>query len=282
MPHFVSADEFWFTGKIVEGMTYAAQEKQINLSFERIPEEVYQKKPDGSSLLLDIIRSNSPQGIIWLHPGDHSEHISRIRKLGVEVITSMRQMSETDVPVVRDDDYAFSSQVLSALKSLGHRSVGIFVSSSENDEYYDTRVQALLDTAESLAMEVPVVIPIAEEEDPALQLKIAKNLLSTYNNLTAYVDMFAYGTRYFIRAMEEIPNEVPKDLALVYNVLDGIDIPKLPPQWGELSTITPPLFKIGEQLVSWLLARITNDGSYRPKRLVPVLEIRSSMKQKMS
>ncbi|MCC5833200.1 MAG: LacI family DNA-binding transcriptional regulator [Opitutales bacterium] len=278
IPYFVKNDEYWFTGKIIEGMLFAAQDRNVTISFERYPEGIGRSK-EKQEELYKIIEEKKPDGVVWLHARGNRDValVRRIQALGCKVVTTIRRIGDLDIPVLRDDEYAFSSQVLSAFKFGGHRKVGLFIH-DEKDDYYKARIEALRETAEMFGLAIPssAIVSFSGSE-PELETEKVRAYFRENSDVTGLLVLYTYAIHNLKEVMETSPEIVPDALAVVFNVLSGVEIPSLPAPWDGLSKVSPPLYKLGQELVFTLLAAI-DEKPYSVPRLVPNLELGSSMR----
>ncbi|MCC5833143.1 MAG: LacI family DNA-binding transcriptional regulator [Opitutales bacterium] len=280
MPYFVRNDEYWYTGKIIEGMLFAAQEADLKVSFERIPEGIGSSE-EKREKLLGLIKLAQPDGVIWLHAYQNQSGIlNEIRREGIKVITTMRKIEDSDIPVLRDDDYAFSSQALSAFKMHNHRRLGVFVS-DRTDEYYRERLRALQDTADSLDVVIKdsAIQEFSGHESVDEQVEMVQAYFEANPDVTGVIVLYSHSASYLGEAMRRCPERLPKALSVLYNVLDGTELPQFPLGWHPVSTIAPPLTRMGRELISWIVSLVDGGRDYRPGRLIPCLEVKASMRR---
>jgi DNA-binding LacI/PurR family transcriptional regulator len=280
IPSSTDANEPWFTGKISVGMIRAANVDHAVVSF-------YKRRTPGDSspqlvkMDLERIMAVNPDGVAWLHsiPPD-APILRKLQESRVPVVTTMRRLGGIDLPLIHEDNVLYASIVLSNFEAWGHRRIGMIIRALD-DQYFRAKVEAFREVASTLRVRVaeedffflPADDPTGENQDGAL-----RKFLDSRPDLTGLMVLAATGIRPVVKLFEGRYAERMKKLSLIYNVLDGVDVPVLPT--GEtLATIYPPLEKLGEQLVHYLSAAVDGKPVDNLPRLVPIFQSGDSLRR---
>jgi DNA-binding transcriptional regulator YhcF (GntR family)/DNA-binding LacI/PurR family transcriptional regulator len=280
IPSTSEPDEPWFTGKVGLGMIHRANLDHAVVSFYK------RRTPgDNSSELVkfDLARITAlrPDGIAWLHCRDEDAAIlNELKKLRIPLVTTMRQAPGTDLPVIQEDNLIYASMVLSNFEARGHRRVGI-IARSQEDDYFRGKLQAFREVAPSFKVQVRdddiFYIPASDMRGDQQEQALA-TFLDERRDLTGFLVMAATGIRPLLSLYHSAMAERMKQLSLVLNVLDGVAVPDLPN--GEtLATIYPPLEKLGEQLVHYLIGAAGRRTDIPASRLISIFREGDSLKR---
>ena len=279
IPSSTEPDEPWFTGKISLGMIQAANLDHAVVSFYKrhAPGNL---SPELVKMDLERITALRPDGIAWLHSiVEDAAILGVLKKQGVPLVTTMRQVPGVDLPLIQEDNVVYASMVLSNFEARGHRRVGIILRSLE-DDYFRIKVQAFREVAPSFEVQaheedfffLPQSDPTGEQQDQALQ-----SFLEARSDLTGLLVLAATGIRPIIKLHQTPFGERMRRLSLIFNVLDGVAVPTLPN--GEtLARIYPPLERLGEQLVHSLTAAASRRPIASLPRLIPIFQAGDSLK----
>lgn len=278
MPAFASLDESWFTGRLLAGMSAEASKRGAVLSVcHRSYEDCYFSSNNTEDILQKIM-DYSPDGVIWHHAYPHSlVPLVRLVERGVPVITTMRQFRELPLPFVGEDDQDYSKQIVTRLQQHGHQSLGVLVS-NQGDDYYDRKFEALKEAGESCGVRVSRdlsmnMVTLSDEE----KKEKLETFLDTNPDLSALLVLASYEFRFVRELFEGRLAERMKEMTLIYNVLDGVTIPRLPT--GEtITTIEPPLEVMGARLIQTLARESGDEGEVSTQPLISKMVMGDSLR----
>ncbi len=280
IPSSTVPDEPWFTGRIGLGMIHAANQDQAVVSF-------YKRQAPGNlsrelvEVDLNRIKALKPDGVAWLHSIPEDAPILReLQARGLPIVTTMRRLPDVDLPLIREDDVVYASLVLSNFQARGHRRIGVILRAL-TDDYFRSKVEAFREVAPSCQIKIdeedfftlPASDPLGEQQSDALA-----KFLSDRKDLTGLLILASTGIRPLLRLYDTPLRDRVSRLSLIFNVLDGVDVPRLPT--GEtLATISPPLEKMGEQIVHTLTDQARSNAPSSPAvRLIPIFQHGDSLR----
>jgi DNA-binding LacI/PurR family transcriptional regulator len=230
------------------------------------------ENPDKEQFYLDVMRSESVDGIV-LPPFEETDTaVADIIKTGMPVVCVDRSLSKVKTDLVEVDNYRGAFEAVSHLIEKGHRSIGLIegrtqVSTSRERRrgYLDALNEAGISPRKDLMREGD----FRQESGRVL----ATELLSLKKPPTALFAVNNLMTVGALNAVHERNLRVPQDVAIV-----GFD--DLP--WAEaldppLTVVRQPAYEVGKQAMELLLKRIMEPT--RPTvtmRLLPQLIIRRS------
>jgi DNA-binding LacI/PurR family transcriptional regulator len=230
------------------------------------------ENPDKEQFYLDVMRSESVDGIV-LPPFEETDTaVADIIKTGMPVVCVDRSLSKVKTDLVEVDNYRGAFEAVSHLIEKGHRSIGLIegrtqVSTSRERRrgYLDALNEAGITPRKDLMREGD----FRQESGRVL----ATELLSLKKPPTALFAVNNLMTVGALNAVHERNLRVPQDVAIV-----GFD--DLP--WAEaldppLTVVRQPAYEVGKQAMELLLKRIMEPT--RPTvtmRLLPQLIIRRS------
>lgn len=280
IPSTSEPDEPWFMRRLGLGMIHRANRDHAVVSFykRRTPGD---HSPELRQSDLERILALQPDGIAWLHSTEaDAPLLEELQRRRIPLVTTMRQIAGMNLPLIREDNHIYASMVLSNFEARGHRRIGLMARSRE-DEYFKAKLQAFEEVAPSFNVQVrredvfyiPGSDVSAEHQGQALQ-----EFLEARPGLTGFLVIAATGIRPVLALYQSPLASRLKELSVIMNVLDGVEVPALP--GGEtLATIYPPLEKLGEQLVHYLTAKVKGEANPVLPRLTPILQDGDSLKR---
>ncbi len=277
LPPFTDPNESWYTGKIFEGMLVSGTGKNLKISFCQLSDADDNR---AEKSLLDKVLADMPDGLVWFHAKTGDRNILvRLKELNIPIITTMRKIPGVDVPVVKDDDIAFGFLVMSALKTHGHSNIGVLCGNPE-DDYYCQRISALRQAGLPLGVNIndKSLLDLGNVENAQAGANLLAGFLEENRDITALVVLHSYSIHYVAKLLCSPRSGIIQNKSLIYNVLDGVSIPSIPHKL-ELATVTPPLKKMGEEIMRKLLSMIDNTTDFTPTPLIPELKAGNTLKQ---
>lgn len=278
MPSFVTLHESCFTGRLLAGMSVEASQRDVVLSIcHRGTEDCYHTSDDSDTILQKIM-DYSPDGVIWHHAYRHSlVPLARLFERGVPLVTSMRKFKELPLPFVGEDDRDYARQLVSLLQQHGHRSLALLVT-CQGDEYYDRKYEALKEEGALCGVSVSrdLCMNMITMSDDEKKEKL-EAFLDANPELGAILVLVSNEFRFVIELFEGRMAERMRKMTLIYNVLDGVAIPRLPT--GEsVAMIEPPLEEMGARLIQVLAHESSGRGKLTTKPLKSKVVIGDSLR----
>lgn len=277
LPQFTNPGESWFTGKIFEGMMVSGAGKNLKISFCQLSDD---DKNHTEKSLFDKVCADMPDGLVWFHAKASDRNIlTKLKGLNIPIITTMRKLQGMGVPVVKDDDIAFGFLVMSALKTHGHSNIGVICGNPE-DNYYRHRISALCQAGISLGININSndIIDLGNVENAEEGVNLLSGFLEKNRDLTALVILHSYSIHYVVKLLFSPRPDIIQSKSIVYNVLDGVPVPSMPNKL-ELTTVTPPLKQMGEEIIRKLLSMIDGSPDFTSTPLIPELKAGITLKQ---
>jgi DNA-binding LacI/PurR family transcriptional regulator len=230
------------------------------------------ENPDKEQFYLDVMRSESVDGIV-LPPFEETDTaVADIIKTGMPVVCVDRSLSKVKTDLVEVDNYRGAFEAVAHLVEKGHQSIGLIagriqVSTSRERRrgYLDALAEAGITPRKDLMREGD----FRQESGRVL----ATELLGLRKPPTALFALNNLMTVGALNAVHQLGLRVPQDVAVV-----GFD--DLP--WAEaldppLTVVRQPAYEVGKQAMELLLKRIMEP--VRPTvtmRLLPQLIVRRS------
>lgn len=305
IPSYLSPYEPAFTGHIVTGMINAAEgEKAIVSFFQRNIPLPLRTDEKASARDLELILSENPAGIAWLHAFPMDAFILKeLRRLEIPVITTVRKLPGIDLPMIRENDHLHAMLALSQFQAHGHEHVGVITRESQNDDYFASKHTALLRVASSLGIELPerniYCMKSHREIAAVLNMHLKKAeidrlksdlvdfdadvsdlelFLNERPHLTGLYILATTGIYPVTQLMERSPASLLNKISILLNMQDGVKVSALPT--GEsLARITPPLEELGEAIVNGLFHMISGGDFVAVDNLIPRYVHGASMKR---
>jgi len=279
-PVFSAPTEPWFTGRIISGIVNAAAQNFASVAIiqrRQPPDARMHHHPDD----IERINAEKADGIIWLHFGRGEEPIlERITATGIPVATTMRHWPGRRSFMIREDDWMFAVQVITAFQTLGHKSIGMVLHLLE-DEYYASKFACLVEVGSRMGVKIDRSTCFIFKESLELEIdRITDNFeafIHDHPEITGFIVLDSMGLGPIDRLWRRAGPEHPmKRISFLLNVLDGDNILTLPLS-RDITTITPPLEMMGERIVAELIHRI--NGTPLPKHtpLIPQLRLGRTM-----
>lgn len=275
-PVFSAPTEPWFTGRIISGIVNAAAQNHASVA-------IIQRRPPPDARMhhhpddIERINAEKADGLIWLHFGRGEEPImERITANGIPVATTMRYWPGRRSFMIREDDWMFAVQAITAFQTLGHKSVGMVLHLLE-DEYYASKFACLVEVGNRMGIKIDRSSCFIFKESLDLESKRVTDNFETFIHehpeITGYIILDSMGLGPIDRLWRRAGSDHPvKRISFLLNVLDGDNILTLPLS-RDISTITPPLELMGERIVAELINRINGTPLPKSPPLIPQLRL---------
>ncbi len=280
LPSFATPSEPWFTGKILSGMIHTAELNKGIISFLQRSDPPYENF--AVDIELEKILATEPDAIAWLHASPNDRPLlEKLKETGLPLLTTMREFKDLDIPFIGEDDLLYASMVLSPLRALGHRQLGI-ITGNPADGYYSSKIAALKDIGQALDVEVSesdlFYFRAKGKKEYDFHSSRIREFISERKTLTAILVLKSDGINPLINLMKTSFQTTLSKVSLIFNVLDGVSVPELP-MGRQIATISPPLIQLGE----YIFTMLKNKSYERPypavPRLIPVFRPGSSLKK---
>ena len=282
IPSYVVPNESIFTGQIVSGIIDATQNRNTIVSVYRrqaVLPFTYDRKVSGKDL--ENILAARPDAVAWLHALPQDKPIlSELKKRDLPVATTIRSLPEVDLPRIREDDLIYAAIVLSQFHARGHRRIGVVTRNPESDDYFSSKIDALIRVARSLNMQVDEsdrFISNSNLVDFDRDMEELGNFIEERPDLDALLLLASNSIIPVAKLMGGAMSERVSAMSIVLNVLDGLKIPKLPS--GEsLAMIHPPLEELGKRLAEFLLGGMAGRHDEEARPLISCFRPGNSLK----
>lgn len=279
-PVFSAPTEPWFTGRIISGIVNAAAQNYASVAIiqrRQPPDARMRHHPDD----IERINGEKADGIVWLHYSQGEEPIlERISASGTPVATTMRQWPGRRSFMIREDNWLFAVQVITAFQALGHKTIGMVLHVLE-DEYYSSKFACLVEVGSRMGIKIDRSTCFVFTESMDLQIDTVtenfENFVRDHPEITGYIILDSLGLGPIDRLWRRAAADHPiKRISFLLNVLDGDNVLNIPLS-REITSITPPLEQMGERIVAELIHRINGTAVPKTTPLIPQLRLGRTM-----
>lgn len=283
LPSFATPSRPWFTGKVLSGIMHAAEQNNGVISVLQRSDPPYDDRV--ADCEFEKIMSIEPDAIAWLHATSQDKPLlERFSATGLPLLTTMRAFHDLGIPFLREDDLLYASIVLTSLRTLGHRRLGI-IAGNPGDNYYKSKIDALQDVGRSLDIEIReqdvFCFQARDKADYRFHATRLREYVSERKNISAILVLKSDAIHPLKILLQSSFRKAMSNISLIYNVLDGVTMPDMPA--GEtLATISPPFAEMGELIFTALKNMVDNVPDNGNLRIIPTFKAGSTLKRPAS
>lgn len=214
--------------------------------------------------LADVLLERGVDGILHAAPYLADPKMNEVARRGLPMVTVNRQIENSEIPGVVNDDTGGISMMLRHLHDLGHRRIA-HIAGPENLSTGRVRLEAFQATAAELGLEIAgQAIVVAEHFHEQEGQRCAGQLIESGCGFTAILcanDQLALGT---FDALRHHGLSCPGDVSVTgYNDIPFLNL--IPPG---LTTIRTPQFDIGRIGAELLIKMMTEPGVTIPRTTI--------------
>jgi len=231
---------------------------------------------DKEKFYLEVLRSESVDGIILPSISQDNVVVSELLKSGLPLVCVDRRLSNAEVDTVVVDNFNGAYQVTNYLLGLGHKRIG-FITSSGNFSSFRERQAGYEQALAEHDLEVdPTLIGLGDQRRTDSGRSLALKMLNTRNRPSA---LFLTNNLFLLGALEiihELGLRIPDDVSIV-----GFDdMPWARSYNPPISVVAQPGYVMGQKAAEMLFNRL-EDPARVPETVIlePKLTLRGSCKQ---
>ncbi len=219
---------------------------------------------DREAKLVDVLLERGVDGIIHAAPYRKDPRMNEVARQGIPMVTVNRQIENSDIPAVINDDAGGIAQMLRYLYDAGHRQIA-HLAGPKNLSTGRVRLEAFRATAADLGLELPDdAIAVSNFFDEHEGRRCTKEFLASGTKFTA---ILCANDRLALGAIDELQRSglsCPDDVSVTgFNDIPFLDL--IPPG---LTTIQVQQFDVGRMGAEFLVKMMNEPEATVPRTTI--------------
>ena len=252
---YTTTDIGEYASRIINGAVAAAEKADFNVMLYPLTENKLEK-------LTRICKTREVDGLLLMGGSQLSESIKLLQAEQIPFIVLARQFDQLDVPFVTADYRTATVEATSHLIDLGHKRIA-FIGQAALEQLHTERIVSYKQALKEANLTIDETLVRSAGTKPGDGYQMMTYLLNLARSPTAVIAIHDPLAIECLQAVTDAGLQVPDDVAIIGSDNLRESHTTEPP----LTTIHPPLVKIGRQAMEQLLLRLA-DENLPPTRLV--------------